>query len=155
VFIAATRTHPPHHKTLAVATVFRVSFLLSYLSIPLFCLCNKLVPQWCTIKIKSIIRCHHNLEFYHEFEARVLHFVQIDPIVLKLVYVPALCFWKRRERKHKRKKKKKKKKIKQNLNTEQKFGRSVVLISSVLLVRIAIPTFHSCCLVITIGSRHI
>jgi hypothetical protein len=49
------------------------------------------------------------------------------------------------------KERKKEEEKKQNLNTEQKFGRSVVLISSVSLVRIAVPTFHSCFLVITIG----
>jgi hypothetical protein len=52
-------------------------------------------------------------------------------------------------------KERKKEEKKQNLNTEQKFGCSVVLISSVSLVRIVVPTFHSCCLVITIGSGHI
>jgi hypothetical protein len=59
-----------------------------------------------------------------------------------------------KKRKHKRKKKGRKRK-KENLNTEQKFGRSVVPISSVSLVRIAVPTFRSCCLVITIGSGHV
>jgi hypothetical protein len=60
---------------------------------------------------------------------------------------------KKRENIKERKKEEKEKK--ENLNTEQKFGRSVVPISSVSLVRIAVPTFRSCCLVITIGSGHV
>jgi hypothetical protein len=61
----------------------------------------------------------------------------------------------KKERENIKERKEEEEEKKQNLNTEKKFGRSVVLVSPVSLVRIAVPTFHSCCLVITIGSGHI